>query len=231
MKKFYTLLALLAVCFSASAADKLTFYIDGKPIENGSTVEFSDFKVTEDYGDGFCSLVVEPDLTLTTDFYSGKINVTAKCTTEGSTIQMCCGGTCSAGASVTKVVSLNPGMSLPLQFEYMNYEAPIDAFPTIVTEFTAVDEAGRNESAQFTLVMTPESAGVDAPAAVDGVSLTSAGLRYSLSAPAELSVYSIVGRRVLNCNVEGTGVVSLDNLPKGCYIYRVAGMTGKIYLK
>ena len=230
MKHLYVLLAALSLSMAASAANKLTFYIDGKAIENGSTVEFTKVTIEEDYEDGFGAIKMEPVLSLTTDFYSGKIAVTAACTT-GESIMMCCGGQCATGESVTKNVSLNPGNVLPLQFHYENYEVALDAIPTVVTEFTATDGSGKNEAASFTLVMKQAPAGVGGIEAGDSVKLTSAGITYSLSASAELSVYSIVGRRVLGRTVSGAGTVSLDGLAKGCYIYTLAGRTGKIYVK
>lgn len=145
MKKISTLLAGLACVFAANAADnQLTFYIGETPIENGSTIYFNELTITEDLGEGWAAVKYEPELFMKADFYSSKLSVTAKCTTDGETIMMCCGGLCTTGSTVTKdKLRLNPGDVLPLQFHWEHPETEIANAPVITTEFEATDASGK----------------------------------------------------------------------------------------
>lgn len=231
MKKFYTLLASLAFIFAANAADnKLTFYIGETPIENGSTVEFNDLTVV-DLGDGWGDVKYEPKLYLTNDFYSSKIKVTAKCT-SGESVMMCCGGLCGSGVEVVKEnIKMQAASKLALEFHWENPEIELAAVPEITVEFEAVDGSGKNAPASFTLVMKKNAGVADIAANSTNVRVNGKTLAYNVPSATQLSVYSIVGTRVLSQSVSGNGSVALDKLAKGCYIYSIAGKTGKFYVK
>lgn len=57
----------------------------------------------------------------------------------------------------------------------------------------------------------------------------------NLDEPAVVTIYSITGADVLSKNVNASGAVSLNNLPKGVYLYRAKtskkSYTGKIVLR
>lgn len=231
MKKFYTLFASLAFIFAANAANnKLTFFIGETPIENGSTVEFNELTVMQDFGDGWGEVKYEPKLFLTNDFYSSKIKVTAKCT-SGESVMMCCGGACGSGVEVVKDnLKMQAASTLPLEFHWETDEIELAAVPEITVEFEAFDGSGKNSPASFTLVMK-KNAGVENIAAAAYVRFSGKTLYYNVASASQLTLYSIIGTPVLSRNVSGNGSVSLDGLAKGCYIYSLAGKTGKIYVK
>lgn len=157
MKKIFTLIAVLAA-FTASARD-LTFFLKDTPIETGSTIEFSDFEIT-DYGT-YREVKMAPELYVKSDIFTNKVKVVAECT-SGQVIQMCAGGACAAGATVTKEnVTVRANEKLPLVFDYITELDPGQAIPKVTVKFTAQDGTYTQTNKSFTIVMA-EKTGVGA---------------------------------------------------------------------
>ena len=235
MKQLYTLLALMLV-FTTAQARKLTFYMNGTPVEKNSTVYFSNVQAA-DY-----NLVIDPNITAVSDINSNTVQFTATCT-SGQTIQMCAGGQCEFGTTVTKKnVRMTTGQALALQFEYTDYDwVTGQPIPTVTTEIEGVflDNDGypyESSRFKFTIVMGQDVSSIaDLALNKDQVKYTPAGIEYSLSAPSTLSIYSITGAQVYAAHAEGHGTVNTHALRPGLYIYSVANAngktTGKIYVK
>lgn len=234
MKHLYALLLVILVGGSASARE-LAFYQGDKKLTSGETLYFADIKV-EDIGGGYKMLTYDPNLSLTTDIYSSKIQVTATCT-SGQTIQMCCGAQCESGTTVVKNnVKIQTGAMLPLQFEYINYEFQGDDYPVVTTTIKAVDTAYPDTEITLNVVMGPNVSSLAKIEAAKSVRYTHAGLEYNLDGQANISVYSITGTQVIAAKVNGSGTLDTHSLRPGIYIYSVTNAdgnrtTGKIHVR
>ncbi len=226
MKKILLLLAAAAVYCSAGAVE-LSFWLGNQKITPGQTVQFNDIKV--DTYDSWKEVYMSPKIYLSSDAYLENVKVTADCT-SGQTIQMCCGGNCTPGVTVTKKnLTISGGSKLDLEFDYINYDMDLDeTIPTIVTVFEAVVEDDESIKAQFVLEMNKQSAALSKIELNNGVKAVAGGLTYNAAETAALSIYSITGMTVFNANVSGEGTVKL---PRGLYVYSFGGCTGKIYIR
>lgn len=156
MKKI--LIAAAMLCAMTASARELTFYIGDTPIENGSTIEFSDFKV-ETYDDGYRGVTMAPELFVSSDIFTEKVSITAECT-SGQTIQLCAGGNCMAGTKVTKNnVTLKTDTKLPLMFDYVNNDIePGAEVPKVTAVISAQDGDFADTFKSFTIVMAEKAA-------------------------------------------------------------------------
>lgn len=226
MKKIYLSMLALLLCFGVAEARKLTFYIGKTAITPGETVSFEDI-VVDDYGD-YKEVTMAPELYLSIDIYSSKVSLTANCT-SGQSIQMCAGGSCERGTSVTKDLTLSANAKLDLQFEFIDEFDADAAIPVVVTEFTALDTAYPDTKVSFTLVMGEKGSVtlIEDNACLQAVP---GGVQYNVEQPALLELVDIQGRKVLNATVSGFGFLPVD-APAGIYVYTFGEHSGKIYIK
>lgn len=227
MKKIYLSMLALLLCFGVAEARKLTFYIGKTAITPGETVSFEDI-VVDDYGD-YREVTMAPELYLTTDIYSSKISITAKCT-SGQSVQMCIGGACSKGESITKEnITIQTNAFLDLKFDYIVELEGDEAIPVVVTEFTAVDTAYPETAVAFTLVMGEKGSVTLIENNADLLAVEG-GIQYNVEQPATLELVDIQGRKVAEATVDGYGFLPVD-APAGVYVYTFGEKSGKIYLK
>lgn len=227
MKKFF-LIAAAALIFSVGAqARTLTFYIGSKPITSGETIPFEDF-VVENYGD-YKEVMMKPELFITTDIYTSKLMVSAKCT-SGESIQMCAGGACERGTTVTKNgIRIQTNEMLPLIFDYI-VELDLDQeIPTVVTEFEAQDGDYKETHITFTLIMGKD-AGITLIEHNHNLRGIRGGVAYDVESETALQLFTIEGVRVLDATVNGTGSLNLGLNP-GIYVYTLGAQSGKLYIK
>jgi|GEM_PF-1051241 len=240
MKKLLLLFTLFAGIGCMAGARELRFYMDDLRITDGSTVTYDKVEVTEIPIPGMGTLKkvkMEPPLYIWSDMMSNTVGVTAKCT-SGQKVQMCCGGECARGLTVTKEnVRVNKGDAgrVSLQFEYLEDFAPgtEQKIPTVTVEFSAFDSKSSSAKASFTLVMG-ENASVESVENSEEISVTSRELRHDISGTARVSVFNLLGNKVLDSVISGSGSVSLTGLVDGVYVYTVKGdtihKTGKVYI-
>ncbi len=115
MKKLYMALALALVAVSAGAAN-LKFYLGDQEIAQGSTVGYSEYEWVEEFEPGVWDIMMKPKIYLESDFFTNTVTITATCT-SGHKIQMCCGGQCMSGETVTKSdLTLRQGVKFDLEF-------------------------------------------------------------------------------------------------------------------
>ena len=227
MKKIYLSMLALLLCFGVAEARKLTFYIGKTAITPGETVSFEDI-VVDDYGD-YREVTMAPELYLTSDIYSSKINITAKCT-SGQSIQMCAGGACAMGETVTKEnITIQTNAFLELKFDYIVELEGDEAIPVVVTEFSAVDTAYPETAVTFTLVMG-EKGGVTLIENNADLVAVEGGIQYNVEQPTTLEIVDIQGRKVAEATVNGFGFLPID-APAGVYVYTFGENSGKIYIK
>ena len=229
MKKLYMALALALVAVSAGAAN-LIFYLGDKEIAQGSTVGYSEYEWAEEFEPGVWDIMMKPKIYLESDFFTNTVTITATCT-SGHKIQMCCGGQCMSGETVTKSdLTLRQGVKFDLEFDYMNMEYEGEQLPVVTTVIEAVDGAGTPVS--FTIVMGPEGASIEnAEIAADQVRYTAAGIEYDVTSACSFSLYSLIGTQVMSATLEGRGTLSVAGLPKGVYVYTLDGKAGKVLVK
>lgn len=227
MKKLYLAMLAMLLCFGVAEARKLTFYIGKTAITPGETVSFEDIAV-DDYGD-YREVTMAPELYLTSDIYSSKINITAKCT-SGQSIQMCAGGACAMGETVTKEnITIQTNAFLELKFDYIVELEGDEAIPVVVTEFSAVDTAYPETAVTFTLVMG-EKGGVTLIENNADLVAVEGGIQYNVEQPTTLEIVDIQGRKVAEATVNGFGFLPID-APAGVYVYTFGENSGKIYIK
>lgn len=225
MKKYLLLIAALAAYCSASAL-QLTFMLGNKAITPGETITFNDITVT-DY-ETYKEVKMKPELYLTTDIYSSKIKVTAKCT-SGQVIQLCAGGTCRAGEEVVKEnVTIQTNQKLDLGFDYINEFDMDEAIPTVITAFEAEDVTKADTKIAFVLIMNSNGASVYELDTDNNIRGCEDGLEYNADTACTLSVCTLSGANVFSAEVSGTGFVSL---PKGLYVYTFGSTNGKILIR
>ena len=231
MKKFLLLAALLGGTVLAGKAEFHFVYQD-KPIENGSTVLFGDYEVWDDIP-GMVEVIIDPNISVIAD-EGTSLTIKAESLT-GNSFQMCAGGACVQGVSITKDdVSLKPEVSLPLLLDVsmMFFDGEEVIVPYYEIKVEAWDNDMPDDYVTFTLKMGNLDAGVD-ELVVGGSKVTINGttLSYDLAGASQLSIYSLSGKTVMSRNVSGNGTLSLGNLPKGVYVYRVSGKTGKFIIR
>ncbi len=227
MKKIYLSMLALLLCFGVAEARKLTFYIGKTAITPGETVSFEDIAV-DDYGD-YREVTMAPELYLTSDIYSSKINITAKCT-SGQSIQMCAGGACAMGETVAKEnITIQTNAFLELKFDYIVELEGDEAIPVVVTEFSAVDTAYPETAVSFTLVMG-EKGGVTLIENNADLVAVEGGIQYNVEQPTSLEIVDIQGRKMAEATVNGFGFLPID-APAGVYVYTFGENSGKIYIK
>ncbi|MDE6120286.1 MAG: T9SS type A sorting domain-containing protein [Muribaculaceae bacterium] len=229
MKKLYISLAAALLGVASLNARELTFYLGDTPISADETVTFTDYSV-EPAG-ASVEVVMAPKLSLHSDLQNNKINITATCT-SGQEVQMCAGGLCQTGAKISKSdISIGTNAKLDLEFEYIGILKKDETIPEVVTEFEAEMSGYTSTYKKFTLVMNP-SAGV-ATLIGDNNSFRAinGGIEYNIAEPSTVELYSITGRKVLSTTLSGEGTMSTSELPRGIYVYTIAGKSGKIYVR
>lgn len=228
MKKFYLLMACAAMTLGAQAVN-LKFMLGDQEITPGSTVKFIEY-TAEEYEPGVWDIMMKPDLSIVSDFFTNTVTVTATCT-SGQSIQMCCGGNCSKGESVTKEdLTLRKDQPLSLDFEFMEGEYEGAVVPDVITTFTATD--GESDPIEFTLVMGPGASALETIGGVsESVRPVTGGIAWSVADATTLDLYSVAGTRVLSVLCEGNGTVSTSALAPGIYIYTLGANTGKLIVK
>lgn len=225
MKKIYMFLLGSLACIGANAIE-LTFYLGNQKLTPGSTVEFNGVTV-DDLGS--CNEVnMSPRLYLSSNIYSSDISVTAECT-SGQTIQMCAGGLCNGGDTVTKEnVKIQTNQKLDLEFHYQGEFDYGEAIPVVTTHFTALDVTEPDSKVEFVLVMGEKGASLDVVEVSENLRAVEGGIEYDAAQAQLLSVYTIDGVCCHSATVAGNGTVALA---PGLYIYAFGDATGKIFVK
>lgn len=226
MKKFYIILTALAATVSMQAGD-LKFMLGDKTIAKGETVTFNEIE-----DDGYGTFIIAPDLAVIDTESTTAGVVVAECT-SGQDIQMCAGGNCMRGKSITKTgLTFTANVRFPLQFEYSNFtaESAEDLPKNITVNFTAED--GLEGEASLVVVLNGDNGAVGAVLG-DKAEVRVAGrnLMYKVNGQCTLTLHNILGVRAMQTTLNGAGSVALNDLPKGIYVYTIQGGTnisGKI---
>lgn len=230
MKKFYLTLATMLLALSSQAKQLNFFMGDGSAIADESTVYFNNVEV--DSYEGGMDVVMNPGITLQSDVTADNIVVMAECS-SGQKIQLCAGGACEIGTSITKTnVKIEAGQKLPVLFEYMGMGlAPDTEIPTIEATLVAMYEGDDESMRSFTILMGKDVGGVVAIETSRSLRCVPGSIEYDLPEAALLSVYDTEGHLVINENISGRGSVATSGLLSGVYVYTLGKEKGKIYVK
>ncbi len=225
MKKLYLIMAGLLVC-GMSQARELTFYLGNNVIEPNSTVIFDD--IEEIPAGANKEVTMAPELFISSDIYTSKLMIKATCT-SGQEIQMCAGGNCMTGTTVTKEgIKVQADQKLNLQFEYIATMPKDETAPCVATTIEAQDGTYTDTFKSFTLVMNSNGTGAvtliennNRLLAVEG------GLKYSLEAESTVELFNLSGIKMLESNVSGSGIIFTSDLESGIYLYTIKNAQGK----
>lgn len=230
MKKILLLMAAGIMTSSLYAGD-INLYSENTLWEPGTHL-FNTMNL--EGGNGFLSVTIDPKLSIMSNERTFDVQVTAVCT-SGQKIQMCAGGQCVKDTKVVKSgLILKPDTPLDLRFEYMDFfESELQIPRNITTELTVEELGVESSKKSYTIVMNGELSKVDVIAHDKEIFLINGQLHYALSGAATLNLYDANGRTVKTAVLEGNGILSLSELPKGIYIYTLSGnnqISGKIIL-
>lgn len=232
MKKIFTTLASV-VFFTSMSFGALTVTHDGQPMESGQTITFTeaDF-VHEDYSP-MHRFACEIDLEVKTDAAPMQISITANdrdfmcCPEATGCINLIDNGFGEFSASATAKAS---STNMPIDVSYF---VESNEIPAKKVQGTVTVTDANNDKFEITVIFDTTNAGSGVEGVADNatVSFSNNVLSYDLNEAAEVEVYSIAGQKVVAEAVSGNGIIDLNNLAKGVYVYRVAGKNGKILVK
>lgn len=207
-----------------TASATIDMYMGEQKLADNGTYTFN--TITEDPNMG--GFMIDPHLSLLST-EDAMVNIEARCT-SGQKIQMCAGGQCVTNTTVSKTVELKRNTKLDLQFEYINNEVEDQTqLPKNITTVITVEDL---EVQMYTIVMNSDGSGIATVMDRDRkVAYANGELVYNLDRDAKLTLCDTNGRIVLNTSVCGNGSVSLANLAKGIYIYRLGHSAGKIVVR
>lgn len=229
MKKLYLTL-LTAVVAMAANAKELKFAMGETPIANESTVYFDNISI--DSYEGGKDVVMNPGITLLSDVAADNVVVLAECT-SGQQIQLCAGGACEMGTSITKTgVKLEAGTALPILFEFMSFGLAPDAeIPTVETFIAAMYDGDDESMKTFTIIMGKDVNGVKViETTPKSLKCMAGSIEYNVDTAATLNIFNTEGKVALSEQVSGKGMISTSSFRPGIYVYTLGNEKGKIYI-
>lgn len=202
MKKIY-LLGAAALLAASASAQTLTFYVAGQKVENGATaysnkVEVFPIGAIED-------VTLDAQLEIEGD-QDGTFNITTTCT-SGQDIQLCCGGDCSFGKSVTKEnVAIKAGEKIAGDLHWADGAWTTgEAYPVITINVSGYYTGNEANKTECTVILDINSGVMDVIGGNNALNVMNG--QVILNGSADVEVYTIDGRRVAN-----------SDLAKGIYI-------------
>ena len=234
MKKLLLSLALLGgLSFGANA--ELYYTCEGQTYHNGDVINYEGYEYVpvlnpDGSPSGMYQFKVDPEVNLVSTESTESAVVS---TTSNIAVNLCAGGDCTNGTNNVKTdVKLVANEPLNLQMDYapaaINFGEDVEV-PAITVKITST--VG-NETCVVTVNMGGLTAGVESLGVnQDSVRVIGKSLNYDVTGSAQLSIYSLSGKTVVNKTVAGNGSVNLVNLSSGIYLYRLNGRTGKFIIK
>lgn len=162
MKKFYLFAAIALAASATMSAKELSFYVQGEKVTPGSSVSVNCLKITYEgeYGRDY---EMNPELFIMSDVDASDVVVTAECT-NGQVIQLCCGGMCEAGTTVTKTgIELKAGQMLDTECHSIGFtESLTEKIKSVEAKISAYYASDLSSKIEFNLTMEGEDgAGVE----------------------------------------------------------------------
>ena len=226
MKKILLFLMFAAGMMTSVSAATLSFQYQGETVPQNGSVVFEGYE-RYPYSSTKEELFMEPKIYIVSDV-ADKVNIKVE---ANSTVQLCIGGQCEAGTELLKQgISLgaNTPEDLLLDGSIVVDKGAEADLPVIEVSIQAWYTNDPDNVVSMTLKMGGVNAGVESLAADQNyITLKEGSIVYDLNAAAQLGVYSLSGKSVVNQTVSGAGSISLQGLSRGVYVYRLAGKNGK----
>ena len=240
MKKILLSVFLFGGSLIGINAQTITFLDkEGKTIADGSTYVFEGYNIfdgsmSENGYAEYVTLEFNPHIQLEV---SQAGDVTLQTTSlNGENYQLCFGdGSCDRSEVFGLTLVKN---GIPMKANTPE-EIAVEALPMFMDTYVKIPEyeilveawytLNPSSKVSFTLKMGDVGdAGLDGIAAdANFVKVVGKSLNFDVVGNANISVYSLSGKTLVNKTVAGSGSISLGNLPKGVYVYKVAGKNGK----
>ena len=231
MKKIFTLLCSAAFALTASA--QVEFVLDGKVVENGSTITLHpglielgpDFVMVDD--------MIEAPYIKNTDTESAKLTVKVVRSDMNHHFSWCGITTsCSpmSGMSETRSAVVEAGAEVALDLHPKFTDGVYATYSATVT--ASLGGASRTININY---VYSENMGVEGTLAdADAVRVAGKTLNFRFATPGTrtVAVYGTDGRKVAEGRVGDAGNLNLSHLQNGVYVYQVqGGKSGKVMLK
>lgn len=233
MKKIYMIAAAALLTVTTAGARELKFCQGDKVFNAQDRLVWNQCKI-EDYGADGKDYVYDPEISILSDVDANDVIVTATCTT-GQNIQLCCGGSCEMGPSITKRdIEVKAGVPLASQLEQTGQTYSADELiPHVEVELTAQYADDPSSLIKLEIVFDAGT-GITSVTADKEIASVQGGIRYNLTGTSEVNLYDMTGRRVVTAKVSGSGIIPTAALPAGIYVYSVEGTsrrTGKLFVR
>lgn len=231
MKKIFTLLC--SAVFALTASAQVEFVLDGKVVENGSTITLHpglielapDFVMVDD--------IIEAPYIKNTSSEAGKLTVKVVRADMSHHFSWCgiiksCAPMNSLSESRSAVVEADSIVALDLHPKFTD-----GVYETYTATVTA-SLGGASRTITINYVYS-ENMGVEGTLAdADAVRVAGKTLNFRFATPGvrTVAVYGTDGRKVAEGCVGDAGNLNLSHLQNGVYLYRVqGGKSGKVMLK
>lgn len=218
MKKITLLLASLLL-FSAADARQFTLKNGDDEIAAGST-----YSVPESQYEVYPGEVdVVPHFVLYSDAMTNSAKLTVK-SLNGQTVQCCAGGACVAGTEITKdLVYTAAGQGVNLELEFFHFGNDLKDAGNVVVALDVTDSKYPAANVSYTIVMCGEDTGVEVIENNEVFRTVAGGFEYNLPGEAVVTLYNANGSVYGSYELSGNGVLSINELPAGVYIYTAVG--------
>ena len=245
MKKLFTLLATSMFVVASYAQSTFSLVRNGEALANGAEVVVTTYTLEYDWSEYGMGVGVSFDSGIHIKNVSGgEASFVARLegVQNASNFSICCGGQCSPIGSegwVEKIGVLAAGESVDTQIHDMpSFDALAEvAAHHSICKLNVYNANNPSDGITVTLVMKGATdSGLDHVASENTVVVMGRSLHYNFD-NAEgrmLRVFDISGASVMSQILGGgTGSVSLSQLPKGIYLYKVEGtkVCGKMIVK
>ena len=231
MKKFLLVSLTLLSAFTCMSAKEIKFYLGDDAVASGATVAFEGYEV---YPNGATTeYYIDPKVYIMKDAAD---NVSVR-TTSNYDIQLCIGGQCEAAKVIDKSnLNFAANTKTDLQLEcsvFLDKDAEVElpAINVLIEAWYVSDPA---TVYTMTLNMGDVAGAKDAVADTNTVTVSGKNLNYNIDGASNITIFNLAGRAVYRQKVEGSGVLGLDFLPVGMYLFRadgVAATTGKFIIR
>ena len=217
MRKF-TFLAALALMAGGASAQSVDFVHNDEVLADGATV-----KVTELYNLSGDYYYLNPEVNLRNTGEEAVDFTLAVSNLEGELLAFCGMGGCVApmpGVPVEKSGTIHPNETIDLEVHTMAFWNPAEAGYSKVSYELTYGDVTKTVTAE---VDYDPTVSIDDVNAEKSVFVAGNQVVYSFDAPAarQLNVYSVTGALVKQEALESAGMVSLQALGKGIYLYEV----------
>ena len=222
MKKIFTLVFCVLAAFTASA--QIEIVKDGKVVKDGETIEF--FATEDNFGTEeepwyFVTCSPTEPMIVNKGAKDANVNVLVEKEDASDKFSWCMLGSCQdlEKPSMSKSFSLKAGAKEGLQLHAEGFE---QGQYTSKVAYVTVTANGKTQKITIKYTYAKDATGIESTQE-DRVAVSNKQLSYSFSSNADrqLNVYGVSGRLVKSESLSQNGVVALNELQRGVYIYEI----------